>query len=175
MAPRRAQRDRHLREPQTLSHTLRAGWCETRLEILCVLAGGPIHVTAIAERLPASVPTVSRNLAVLLPGDYVRFVREGRKHIYELGSAARVSIGRDGPVAELDSDDGGGTMVRLGPAYAALIKDAIVARREGDRQRTNEVAPNERAPFSRAPAPRPGGVPAPRGGAPTAPRRPSER
>src|SRR5262245_37901847 len=175
MAPGRAQRDRHPRVPQTVFHTLAAGTGGTRLDILAVLAGGRLHVTGIAEFLKISVSTASRHLTELLPGDYVNYFQEGRKHVYELGSAARFHMnGSERPVLELDSDDGCTIAVHLGPPLAALVKEAMIARVERARRDGTGSTPVSQGPPPTPPPP-PGAVPAPRGDAPSGPRRPSER
>ena len=55
-----------------------------RIEILHVLAGGPIEVGRLASRIGASQPNVSQHLSVLRTAGLVEAEREGREVRYRL-------------------------------------------------------------------------------------------
>lgn len=56
-----------------------------RIEILHVLAGGPIEVGRLANRIGASQPNVSQHLSVLRAAGLVEAERDGREVRYRLG------------------------------------------------------------------------------------------
>jgi DNA-binding transcriptional ArsR family regulator len=55
-----------------------------RIEILHVLAGGPIEVGRLASRIGASQPNVSQHLSVLRTAGLVEAERDGREVRYRL-------------------------------------------------------------------------------------------
>jgi DNA-binding transcriptional ArsR family regulator len=55
-----------------------------RIEILHVLAGGPIEVGRLANRIGASQPNVSQHLSVLRTAGLVEAERDGREVRYRL-------------------------------------------------------------------------------------------
>ena len=55
-----------------------------RIEILHVLAGGPIEVGRLASRIGASQPNVSQHLSVLRTSGLVEAERDGREVRYRL-------------------------------------------------------------------------------------------
>lgn len=56
-----------------------------RIEILHVLAGGPIEVGHLASRIGASQPNVSQHLSVLRTAGLIEAERVGREVRYRLG------------------------------------------------------------------------------------------
>ena len=58
-----------------------------RLEILHVLAGGPLEVGRVAEAIGASQPNVSQHLAVLRAAGVVEAERDGREVRYRVADA----------------------------------------------------------------------------------------
>ena len=60
----------------------------TRLEILRVLSGGELTVSAIAERIGCAQPTASRHLAILREADIVIDRRDGQRIFYRLNKTA---------------------------------------------------------------------------------------
>lgn len=56
----------------------------TRLEILRVLSGGELTVSAIAERLGCAQPTTSRHLAILREAGFITDRRDGQCVCYRL-------------------------------------------------------------------------------------------
>jgi ArsR family transcriptional regulator len=66
------------------AETLRTLASPRRIEILHVLADGPIEVGRLATRIGASQPNVSQHLAVLRNAGLVEAEREGREVRYRL-------------------------------------------------------------------------------------------
>lgn len=56
----------------------------TRLEILRVLSGGELTVSAIAKRLGCAQPTTSRHLAILREAGFITDRRDGQCVCYRL-------------------------------------------------------------------------------------------
>lgn len=66
------------------AETLRTLASPRRIEILHVLANGPIEVGRLATRIGASQPNISQHLAVLRNAGLVEAEREGREVRYRL-------------------------------------------------------------------------------------------
>ena len=66
------------------AETLKTLASPRRIEILHVLAGGPIEVGRLASRIGASQPNVSQHLSVLRTAGLVEAERDGREVRYRL-------------------------------------------------------------------------------------------
>ena len=62
-----------------------------RLEMLHILADGPIEVGALAQRLGISQPNASQHLALLRASGLVAVERRGREMRYQLSDPAVIS------------------------------------------------------------------------------------
>lgn len=65
--------------------------CEERLELLCLLAEGPVDVSGLCTRLDLAMPTVSGHLRHLMRLGLLECRKNGRWRIYALSDAARLS------------------------------------------------------------------------------------
>ncbi len=96
----------------------------TRRAIVEALAGGPLPVGRLAERLPVTRPAVSQHLKVLKDAGLVRERAEGTRRVYRLDPRGLAEIR-----AWLD---------RFWDGALASFKDAVEARPEPTLPRAKE-------------------------------------
>jgi DNA-binding transcriptional ArsR family regulator len=99
----------------TLGDAMELAHSRLRLEILAVIARGPLDVSSLSSCLDLEVSYVSRNVHKLAQAGYVVVAREGqRRRVCSLGPAASVTTKPDGAgMLTLKADDGNAMHLEL--------------------------------------------------------------